>query len=385
MKKILHSILLGGCLIGASLSALNAETKVKLIKTPNEGIQPKVIVDDSGTVHLVYYKGDAQSGNIYYTRKDSSGNFSSPMRINSVPDSSVAMGTIRGAQFAVDKHNRIHVVWNGSRNTKPENHHGPPMFYARLKEDGSVFEKQRIISGDWPVDGGGAVAVDATDRVFIFWHSGKEGAGDANRNIYARISTDQGTRFGSETVISPKGAGVCGCCAMQATVDSRDNVYVVYRTARNGKQRDINLLMSQDGGANFSDEILDKWALEACPMSSMSFCETDKNMLVGWETEQQVRFLPIDLDRLKTGAVTNPSDKAKSMKHPAFASSPEGDVLWVWAEGTGWKQGGTVAWQLYDSSGKSAGRVNRSSAEVAMWSFLAAYYDHSDNTFLILH
>jgi hypothetical protein len=385
MKKILQSLFLGICLIGASHSTVNAETKVKLAKTPNEGIQPKVIVDGSGTIHLVYYKGDAQSGNIYYSRKNSGDDFTAPIRINSVPDSSVAMGTIRGAQFAVDRHNRIHVVWNGSRNTKPENHHGPPMFYARLKEDGSEFEDQRIISGDWPVDGGGAVAVDASDRVFIFWHSGEEGAEDANRSIYARISSDQGASFGGETVISPEGTGVCGCCAMQATVDHKENVYVVYRTARNGNQRDINLLMSQDGGEHFSDKILDKWTLEACPMSSMSFCETEKNMLVGWETEQQVRFLPVDLGQLKTGKIITPTDKAKSMKHPVFASSPDGDFLLVWAEGTGWKQGGTIAWQKYDSFGKAAEKVNRSITEVPMWSFLAAYYSQSEDTFIILH
>ncbi|MDA0349841.1 MAG: GMC family oxidoreductase [Verrucomicrobia bacterium] len=174
MKKVAQLLLLGISLLGVLHSTVDAETNVKLLKTPNDGIQPKVVVDASGTVHLVYYKGDAQSGNLYYVRKDSGGDFASPLRINSVPDSSVAMGTIRGAQFAVDKHKRIHVVWNGSKNTQPENHHGPPMFYARLKEDGSGFEEQRIISGDWSVDGGGAVAVDASGRVFIFWHSGEK-------------------------------------------------------------------------------------------------------------------------------------------------------------------------------------------------------------------
>ncbi len=324
MGKFLRLLLTAYILTSVLLPAVHADTKVKLIKTPNDGIQPRVIADASGLIHLIYYQGDAQSGNIYYTRRDAGDDFTTPGRINSIPDSAVAMGTIRGAQFALDRHNRIHVVWNGSRNSTPENQHGPPMYYARMEVDGSAFEEQRIISGNWPVDGGGAVAVDASDHVFIFWHSGEEGAGETNRNIFARISTDRGTRFGSETVISPEGAGVCGCCAMQATVDSKNNVYVVYRTARNGKQRDINLLMSQDSGVSFRDEILDKWTLEACPMSSMSFCETDKSMLVGWETEQQVRFLPIDLESLKTGEVMTPSDKAKSMKHPVFASSSDG-------------------------------------------------------------
>jgi hypothetical protein len=385
MKKVLHSILTGICLISTSLSVVHAESKVKLMKTPNEGVQPKIIVDSSDNIHLIYYKGDAEAGDIYYTRKESGGDFIEPIRINSVSHSAIAMGTIRGAQFAVDRKQRVHVVWNGSGLTKQEWMHGPPMFYTRLKEDGSGFEEQRVITGHWPVDGGGAIGVDSSNRVFIFWHSGEEGTGEDNRSIFARISEDNGSSFDRETIISPDGAGVCGCCSMQAAVDRNDNVYVMYRTAGKGEHRDINLLLSTDRGKSFEDQIIDEWKLQACPMSSMSFGETDRYMLAGWETENQVRFAPMEKGSLMKLEIKFALEDDSKMKHPVFATSTNGEVLLVWAEGTGWKQGGTIAWQQYDSQINPVGKLHRPDAEVPMWSFLAAYYSPPEDTFYILH
>ena len=170
MNKPLQSLLIGVFLFVVFQTFAFAETKVKLVKAPDNGIQPNVIVDAAGVAHLIYYKGDASSGNIFYRKKESGGGFSTPIPINTIPGSAVSMGTIRGAKFALDNDSRVHVVWNGSRITKQEGQHGPPMFYTRLKEDGSGFEEQRIITGHWPVDGGGAIGVDSSNRVFVFWH-----------------------------------------------------------------------------------------------------------------------------------------------------------------------------------------------------------------------
>jgi hypothetical protein len=58
----------------------------------------------------------------------------------------------------------------------------------------------------------------------------------------------------------------------------------------------------------------------------------------------------------------------KGHKHPRIAISSNGDTLMAWTEGTGWARGGSLAWQLYDVTGKFIG--NRGTAAgVPTWSF----------------
>ncbi|MBV9471284.1 MAG: hypothetical protein JOZ57_18745, partial [Abitibacteriaceae bacterium] len=94
---------------------------VTLLKTPNGGIQPQAAVDSKGVLHLIYYKGDPKSGDIFYVRQQPGENtFSTPIRVNSQPGSAISMGTIRGAQISIGKNDRVHVAWNGSGTAEPK-------------------------------------------------------------------------------------------------------------------------------------------------------------------------------------------------------------------------------------------------------------------------
>src|SRR5437588_11800583 len=77
--------------------------KVRLLRVPDRGIQPQAAVDAKGTVHLIYYKGDAMRGDVFYVYSGDGVRFSKPIRVNSHPKSVIAMGNIRGAQLAVGK------------------------------------------------------------------------------------------------------------------------------------------------------------------------------------------------------------------------------------------------------------------------------------------
>ena len=57
-----------------------------------------------GIVHLIYYKGDAGHGDLFYIRsRDEGATFSAPIRVNSQEGSAIAAGTIRGGQIAVGR------------------------------------------------------------------------------------------------------------------------------------------------------------------------------------------------------------------------------------------------------------------------------------------
>src|SRR3989442_13996736 len=89
--------------------------KVTLMKTPNGGIQPQAAVDKRGMLHLVYFKGKPEAGNIFYVlREPGSEGFSNPIRIKSTPDSALAIGTVSSAQIAGGKGAPGHVAGLGS-------------------------------------------------------------------------------------------------------------------------------------------------------------------------------------------------------------------------------------------------------------------------------
>src|SRR5690242_4321025 len=89
--------------------AVASDGGVRLVRTPNGGIQPQAVVDNDGTLHLIYFSGDPFAGDIFYVRKSSGQpGFSSPIRVNSQLGSAIAAGRIRGAQLAVGRKGRVH-------------------------------------------------------------------------------------------------------------------------------------------------------------------------------------------------------------------------------------------------------------------------------------
>ena len=107
--------------------AMAEPPKVKLVRVPDGGIQPQVAVDERGTVHLLFYKGPEAGGDLFYVRSgDGGATWSAPVRVNSVPGSAIAVGTIRGAQLALGAGGRVHVVWNGSKQAAPPPGGGSP-------------------------------------------------------------------------------------------------------------------------------------------------------------------------------------------------------------------------------------------------------------------
>ncbi len=110
-----------------------ASERVKLLKTPREGVQPQAVVDGEGTVHLVYVAGKPSGCDIFYTHLDPGQEaFAAPVRVNSQPGAAVATGTIRGAHLALGRNGRVHVAWNGSGEARPRSRPRlPPMLYSR--------------------------------------------------------------------------------------------------------------------------------------------------------------------------------------------------------------------------------------------------------------
>src|SRR5579884_3440360 len=137
--RLLNSVFLAAvgaaCIAPLDIQSRAAEHagKLKRLRVPNGGIQPQVVVDGKGVLHMLYYHGDPRHGDIFYVRSSNAGAaFSRPLRVNSEQASAIAIGNIRGAHFAVGKGGRVHVAWNDSR--KMGSSGGEVMSYTRLND-----------------------------------------------------------------------------------------------------------------------------------------------------------------------------------------------------------------------------------------------------------
>lgn len=376
----------------AFLSAQGAfagDPRVRLQRTPHQGIQPQATVDPKGNVHLLYFHGEPKAGNLFYVRRDAGGeSFATPLRVNSQDGSAIAVGTIRGGQLAVDGHGQVHVIWNGSNSAAPKNPiDGVPLLYTRLTEDGLAFEPQRnLMTASSVLDGGGTIAADSARNVFVAWHAIGKGVEveESKRQVFVSISNNRGQTFSPEIVAGNEPAGVCACCGMRGFAGRDGRVFLLYRTARNGVDRGMALLTSANRGRSFTETALDSWKLNACPMSSASIAEGPGGVYAAWETDGQVYFARIDSkksgDKAPVPAPGNPGKR----KHPTLAISKSGAFLLAWTEGTGWNRGGALAWQLFDKSGRPIGELGRAANAIPVWSLPSAIVEASEQ-FTIYH
>jgi hypothetical protein len=336
MLKTLAMLFMLGC---ASFACAGdpSQPGVWLIRTPDQGVYPRAAVDGSGTLHLIYFKGDARGGDVFYVRSDHPREgFSKPVHVNSLPDSAMIIGTVRGPQLALGRDQRVHVAWMGTQSE---------MWYTRMDDSRQAFESQRNIATRRPgLDGGGTVAADSSGNVFIVWHapaSAKE-HDEAARRVWIARSSDEGKTFAAETDGGAPPRGVCACCNLAAWAQ-RENLYVLYRCATKKVHRDIHLLSFNDQLQCTADRTVAETQINKCVMSTASFAAG----VGAFESNGQVHWI-----RLATedAPITPPGDAQR--KHPSIAISPTGHVLLTWTEGSSWNHGGRLAWQRFDSTGK---------------------------------
>jgi hypothetical protein len=396
---VLAVALLGaGCGSVDAVSPSEPAKKVTLARVPDSGLQPQVAVDAQGVVHLVYYKGEAKQGDLYYVRSSDNGmTFSPPVRVNSQPESAVAAGTIRGAQLALGTGGRVHVAWNGSGLALPKGprnpeqpadspYNGLPMLYARMNNEGTAFEPQRnLMQKTFALDGGGTVAADDSGNVYVLWHGSTAGdpKGEAGRRVWIARSEDNGETFAAEEAAYANPPGACGCCGMRAFVDRRGDLYALFRSAQQEIHRDAYLLHSRDHGRSFEGRMLHPWQINACPMTSAAFAESSDNILVAWETEDRVYFTRFDGNTLAAAEPVAAPGTSSDGKHPSLAVNSRGETLLAWMEGEGWGKGGLLRWQLFSRQGDAIDGVGEAPG-IPPFSFAAAYAK-PDGGFAILY
>jgi hypothetical protein len=353
---------------------------VAVIRTPDGGIQPQAAVDNRGVVHLIYFKGEADGGNVFYVhRRLGDPEFSKPIKVNSQSGSVTAMGAIRGAQLAIGKNGRVHVVWDGmgkgTTRVKINDKEESPLLYTRLNDPASAFEPERnLITFAAGLDGGSSVAADAQGNVYVVWHAPQPGNtnGEAGRAVFIARSSDDGKTFEREKMALSKPTGACPCCGLRAFADRLGAVYILFRAATEHVDRDETLLISPEPGAGFRIASTHKWRANICPMSSATLTEAASvGIFAAWETGEQVYYAKVNSKTIQVSEAISPEGKARR-KHPVAVANERGETLLVWTENTSWGKGGTVVWRQFNAEGKPISEENRADGLPA-WSLATAF------------
>ena len=370
-------ILLCQALCLSSGFSLAKAPAVTFEKTPHGGIQPQAVVDASGKVHLLYYKGQPREGDLFYaSRAKGQKGFSVPLKVNSIANSACCIGSIFRARMAIGKGGVVHVLWNGSfgfvkKQWEKKGKERTPeefvfLFYARLAEDGKSFLPQRNLnSKTYGLDGNGAITADRNGAVNVFWHAKHKNRPD--RLAITVRSTDNGKIFSSESLITNRPLGVCECCTMEAFSSSKGKLYVAYRTAEK-TSRNVVIFSSDERGAQFSEVHQHQWNIVACPASTFAFAEDDRRVFAAWETLGHVYLK----DVLSKAPSKNVSKGSKSGKYPSLALNAKGDRLVTWSTETGWGKGGYLQYEVADRSGFVTARGKSPKYYPAAYSFSSA-------------
>jgi hypothetical protein len=327
-------------LLSVSISAFASDVLVR--RVPDGGLEPRAAADATGTIHLIYFRGDPLHGDIFYVRSTDAGeHFTTPIRVNSEPGSALVVGAVRGPQLALGKNGRVHVAWNGSDKASAKSPvAGSPMLYTRLNDASDGFEPQRnLMTRTGHLDGGGSVAADASGHVYVAWHGvADKNEGETARKVWLARSDNDGKTFAPETSADVPAVGACACCAVHVFVAADGSPRALFRSAMESVHRDIYLLTFDPPDA----KKLDQWRIGACVMSTAA----NAGDWLAFESKDHITLAKID------SPAKGQSLGRDNPKHPALALS--GDKLLVaWTEKTSWNKGGLLSWELRDVQGKT--------------------------------
>jgi hypothetical protein len=102
-------------------------------------------------------------------------------------------------------------------------------------------------------------------------------------------------------------------------------------------------------------------------MSTMALVEGPNDVVAAWETDGQIYFTRTSPG---TNSFTKPQaapGAGRERKHPALAVNDRAETILVWTEGTGWERGGSLAWQVFDKSGKPTEERGRIDGGIPVW------------------
>jgi len=141
---------------------------------------PRVAVDSSGGVHLVWYDDTPGNNEIYYkTSVDGGGVWGANRRLTFNSGSSLS------PDIAADSADRLHVVWTDNTYT------GFDIYYKRSTDGGASWSAKKRLSFDSSPSWTPVVAAGPANNIHVVWTDYAPG----NYEVYYKKSTDGGATW----------------------------------------------------------------------------------------------------------------------------------------------------------------------------------------------
>ncbi len=342
-------------------------------------IQPELLLDNQGRVHLVYFKlQDIKSrmGHLFYKQyQPEKKSWSEAIQISKKsyrqPD------VIATAKLAVDGQGQVHVTWLG----------GNPTAYLYSRSDAGVenFSAERSLVTKY-LEGAEASAVISAhkDTVTMSWMAGWD---ESLRTVYSMTSNDNGKTFGDEIMLGDQSMGGCACCGYASDYPDKGELLVAYRSATNGNGRHMQLLSLK--GDQKNTRLIHQWEYSSCPVSTNHLIHDNQgNNWLTWETAGEIYAAQVNQVQAKdseTKPVLVSEPKAEiRQKHPVMAINNSSYQLIVWIEGNGYFSGGELKLKLYDPESKTTETPPTKGMHPAPFSRVAVSA-LADGSFLVLY
>ena len=353
--------------------------------TPDQGLQPRLSVDDNGNVHLLYFKKRinrpaSREGNLYYRSYDhETGQFSLPVKVSS---SAFSMQTfsIARASMAITEDGRVHAFWYYPRTSE--------MIYSRSNPERTMFETQRSMVSVFQegIDAGGDIA-SIGSSVALVWGAGKL-TEEHQRTMFARFSDDYGKTFSDEVMVSNPDLGACACCSLAADYAGSSDLVIGYRSAIDGVGRHMQVLtlknINQGITGAFYGEMseLQEWEASFCPLSTNDIERAGEQRWLVFETQNRIMRMEL-MSQNPVSAVGEPFSETRQ-KNPALAINHIGEQLIVWGEAISHSRGGRLNLRLLNKDGSNAEYSFTENIMINDYSFPAAA-SLPNNDFMVLH
>ena len=366
--------------------AVAGQAEVLIQRTPDSGLQPRLIQSADGAVHLLYFKKRldqpaAREGSLYYRPYLSEQNrFDASVRVSSQAFNLQTVAISRAA-MAIDGAGRLHVMWYVAEKEQ--------YFYTRSNPERTLFEPQRALASAFRdgLDAGGDVAAMGSS-VAVVWGAGALSR-EEERTMIARFSEDGGASFGEELEISDSQLGACACCSMAIEFLSPDSMTVAYRSAVEGIGRHMQVLTVAgmfDHSLSWeyrSVDALQEWEASYCPLSTNDIAHDGiaRPWLV-FETMGRVVQMSFG-EAAQPSLVGEPLTETRQ-KNPAVAFNHQNDRLIAWGESVSHSRGGRLNLRVYTPGGVETDHRLAQQVQIANFSF-PAVAALPDGNFLVLH
>lgn len=355
----------------ANADVLAKPPQVIFERVPDEGIQPKLMSDSAGNVHLIYFKRDQKdgrnrNGNLYYRQRHGAQNWSPAIKVSN--EDFAHLGPVSKASSYIDDMGRIHVVWFIA---------GSGYLYSRSNRSRSAFEPSRSIVQEFTEGLDAEASLSGNNNLItITWHAGAL-TNEAARAVYSLTSNNYGESFGPEEPMSDPSLGACACCSLATQYTSNQQLQIAYRSAINNDGRHMQVVEPKSEDVQIATRTVGEWVINTCPVSS-------NHLLNDWLVfESESRLFQINLTT-KTTAVALLESNVRQ-KHPVMAENKAGYRLVAWGQANGYFSGGDLTVQLFKPDETLAQMFGPTPNKTLEDFSVAAASTLQDDNFLVLY